>query len=118
MRDPNVLEVVEEVVDLGKEKVETGRLRIYNVVSESKDSKSIPLVDETVTETVRRADVRAERGDAGQPSIRGPQGPLFLPDSECSAARCEPCWVPARPLPTILPSCLHSPPPPAPGVPP
>jgi uncharacterized protein (TIGR02271 family) len=48
-RDPNVLEVVEEVVELGKEKVETGRLRIYNVVSESKVSKSIPLVDETVT---------------------------------------------------------------------
>jgi hypothetical protein len=47
--DPNVLEVVEEVVELGKEKVETGRMRIYNVVSESKVSKSIPLVDETVT---------------------------------------------------------------------
>ena len=48
-RDPNVLEVVEEVVELGKEKVETGRMRIYNVVSESKVSKSIPLVDETIT---------------------------------------------------------------------
>ena len=48
-RDPNVLEVVEEVVELGKERVESGRMRIYNVVSEAKVSKSIPLVDETVT---------------------------------------------------------------------
>lgn len=48
-RDPNVLEVVEEMVELGKEKVASGRMRIYNVVSESKVSKSIPLVDETVT---------------------------------------------------------------------
>lgn len=61
--DPNVLEVVEEVVELGKEKVETGRLRIYNVVSESKVSKSIPLVDETVT-VQRRAVNRDALEDA------------------------------------------------------
>lgn len=62
-QDPNVLEVVEEVVDLGKEKVEAGRLRIYNVVSEAKVSKSIPLVDETVT-VQRRAVNRAALEDA------------------------------------------------------
>jgi len=61
--DPNVLEVVEEVVELGKEKVETGRMRIYNVVSESKVSKSIPLVDETVT-VQRRAVNRDALADA------------------------------------------------------
>jgi len=57
-KDPNVLEVVEEVVDLGKKAVESGRIRIYNVVSEVKVQKSIPLVDETVTverRTVNRA---------------------------------------------------------------
>jgi hypothetical protein len=58
-----VLEVVEEVVELGKEKVETGRMRIYNVVSESKVSKSIDLVDETVT-VQRRAVDRAALEDA------------------------------------------------------
>jgi uncharacterized protein (TIGR02271 family) len=57
-KDPNVLEVVEEVVELGKEKVETGRLRIYNVVS-----KSIDLVDETVT-VQRRPVNRAALEDA------------------------------------------------------
>jgi uncharacterized protein (TIGR02271 family) len=62
-KDPNVLEVVEEVVELGKEKVETGRLRIYNVVSEAKVSKSIDLVDETVT-VQRRAVNRAALEDA------------------------------------------------------
>jgi uncharacterized protein (TIGR02271 family) len=62
-KDPNVLEVVEEVVELGKEKVETGRMRIYNVVSEAKVSKSIPLVDETVT-VQRRAVNRAALEDA------------------------------------------------------
>ena len=62
-RDPNVLEVVEEVVELGKEKVETGRMRIYNVVSESKVSKSIDLVDETVT-VQRRPVNRAALEDA------------------------------------------------------
>ncbi len=61
--DPNVLEVVEEVVELGKEKVEAGRMRIYNVVSESKVSKSIPLVDETVT-VQRRAVNRDALEDA------------------------------------------------------
>ena len=61
--DPNVLEVVEEVVELGKEKVETGRLRIYNVVSEAKVAKSIDLVDETVT-VQRRAVNRAALEDA------------------------------------------------------
>ena len=61
--DPNVLEVVEEVVELGKEKVETGRMRIYNVVSESKVSKSIDLVDETVT-VQRRPVNRAALEDA------------------------------------------------------
>ena len=62
-RDPNVLEVVEEVVELGKEKVEAGRMRIYNVVSEAKVSKSIDLVDETVT-VQRRAVNRAALEDA------------------------------------------------------
>jgi uncharacterized protein (TIGR02271 family) len=62
-KDPNVLEVVEEVVELGKERVETGRMRIYNVVSEAKVSKSIPLVDETVT-VQRRAVNRAALEDA------------------------------------------------------
>jgi len=62
-KDPNVLEVVEEVVELGKEKVETGRMRIYNVVSEAKVSKSIDLVDETVT-VQRRAVNRAALEDA------------------------------------------------------
>jgi uncharacterized protein (TIGR02271 family) len=47
-KSDNVLEVVEEELQVGKEKVERGRMRIYNVVSEHEVSQDVGLKDETL----------------------------------------------------------------------
>jgi uncharacterized protein (TIGR02271 family) len=47
-RNDNVLEVIEEELQVGKEKVERGRMRIYNVVSEREVHKDVGLRDETL----------------------------------------------------------------------
>ena len=47
-RNDNVLEVIEEDLVVGKEKVERGRMRIYNVVTEREVAQSVTLKDETV----------------------------------------------------------------------
>jgi uncharacterized protein (TIGR02271 family) len=47
-KSDNVLEVIEEELQVGKEKVERGRMRIYNVVSEREVKKDIGLKDETL----------------------------------------------------------------------
>lgn len=44
----NVLEVIEENMEVGKEQVERGRMRIYNVVTEREVSQNVPLRDETL----------------------------------------------------------------------
>jgi uncharacterized protein (TIGR02271 family) len=47
-KSDNVLEVIEEELQVGTEKVERGRMRIYNVVSEREVKKDIGLKDETL----------------------------------------------------------------------
>ncbi len=47
-RNDNVLEVIEEQLEVGKEAVERGRMRIYNVVSERQVKKDVGLRDETI----------------------------------------------------------------------
>ncbi len=47
-RNDNVLEVVEEQLEVGKESVERGRMRIYNVVSEREVAQDVGLRDETI----------------------------------------------------------------------
>jgi uncharacterized protein (TIGR02271 family) len=47
-RNDNVLEVIEEDLVVGKEQVERGRMRIYNVVTEREVAQSVTLKDETV----------------------------------------------------------------------
>jgi uncharacterized protein (TIGR02271 family) len=44
----NVLEVVEEDLSVGKEAIERGRMRIYNVVTEREVEQDIALKDETI----------------------------------------------------------------------
>jgi uncharacterized protein (TIGR02271 family) len=44
----NVLEVIEEDMEVGKEQVERGRMRIYNVVTEREVAQNVPLRDETL----------------------------------------------------------------------
>ncbi len=55
-KSDNVLEVIEEELQVGKEKVERGRMRIYNVVSEREVKKDIGLKDETLRVTRRPVD--------------------------------------------------------------
>src|SRR5215510_15953799 len=47
-KDDNVLEVIEEQLEVGKESVERGRMRIYNVMSEREVSQDVGLRDETI----------------------------------------------------------------------
>ena len=47
-RNDNVLEVIEEDLAVGKEQVERGRMRIYNVVTEREVAQNIALKDETL----------------------------------------------------------------------
>lgn len=47
-KNPNVLEVVEEELQVGKEAVERGRMRIYNVVSQHEVKQDVGLRDETI----------------------------------------------------------------------
>jgi uncharacterized protein (TIGR02271 family) len=47
-KDPNVFEVIEEDLAVGKEQIERGRMRIYNVVSERQVAKDVGLRDETI----------------------------------------------------------------------
>jgi len=47
-KNDNVLEVIEEQLEVGKESVERGRMRIYNVLSEREVSQDIGLRDETI----------------------------------------------------------------------
>jgi uncharacterized protein (TIGR02271 family) len=44
----NVLEVVEENLEVGKETVETGRMRVYSVVTEQPVEESVSLREETI----------------------------------------------------------------------
>ncbi len=44
----NVLEVIEENVEIGKETVETGRMRVYTVVSEEPVDEDVTLREETI----------------------------------------------------------------------
>ncbi|MGL5081030.1 MAG: YsnF/AvaK domain-containing protein [Microcoleaceae cyanobacterium] len=44
----NVIEVIEEEVEVGKEQVERGRMRIYSVVTEREVQKDVSLRDETI----------------------------------------------------------------------
>jgi uncharacterized protein (TIGR02271 family) len=44
----NVLEVIEEDVDVGKETVERGRMRVYSVVSEEPVEESVALREESI----------------------------------------------------------------------
>lgn len=48
VKNDNVLEVVEEELEVGKEMVERGRMRIYNVVTEHEVAKNVGLRDETL----------------------------------------------------------------------
>jgi len=48
-RNSNVLEVVEEELEVGKEEVERGRMRIYSVVKEREVETQVGLRDETIT---------------------------------------------------------------------
>lgn len=52
----NVLEVIEEDIEVGKETVETGRMRVYSVVSEQPVEESVSLREETVTVQRRPVD--------------------------------------------------------------
>jgi len=47
-RNDNVLEVIEEDLAVGKEEVERGRMRIYNVVTEREVQQNVTLRDETI----------------------------------------------------------------------
>ncbi len=47
-RNDNVLEVIEEDLAVGKQQVERGRMRIYNVVTEREVAKNVTLKDETL----------------------------------------------------------------------
>jgi len=47
-RNDNVLEVIEEDLSVGKEAVERGRMRIYNVVTEREVQQNVALRDETI----------------------------------------------------------------------
>jgi uncharacterized protein (TIGR02271 family) len=47
-KNDNVLEVVEEELQVGKEAVERGRMRIYNVVTEREVTHDVGLRDETI----------------------------------------------------------------------
>ena len=47
-RNDNVLEVIEEDLAVGKQQVERGRMRIYNVVTEREVAKNVSLKDETL----------------------------------------------------------------------
>ena len=44
----NVLEVIEENLEVGKETVESGRMRVYSVVSEQQVEESVSLREESV----------------------------------------------------------------------
>lgn len=46
--DENVIEVIEEELQVGKEMVERGRMRIYNVVTEREVTEDVVLRDETI----------------------------------------------------------------------
>jgi uncharacterized protein (TIGR02271 family) len=46
--DQNVIEVIEEEMQVGKEAVEVGRMRIYNVVTEHEETVDVTLRDETI----------------------------------------------------------------------
>ena len=48
VKNDNVLEVIEEDLSVGKEQVERGRMRIYNVVTEREVEKNVALKDETL----------------------------------------------------------------------
>jgi uncharacterized protein (TIGR02271 family) len=47
-RDENVFEVIEEDLQVGKEEIERGRMRIYSVVTEREVAKDVTLRDETI----------------------------------------------------------------------
>src|SRR5262249_18639629 len=47
-KNDNVLEVIEEDLAVGKEQVERGRMRIYNVVTEKEVAQNVTLKDETL----------------------------------------------------------------------
>jgi Domain of unknown function (DUF2382) len=47
-KNDNVLEVIEEELQVGKESVERGRMRIYSVVSEKQVAQDVRLKDETL----------------------------------------------------------------------
>jgi uncharacterized protein (TIGR02271 family) len=47
-KDDNVLEVIEEQLEVGKEAVERGRMRMYSVVSQHDVSQDVSLRDETI----------------------------------------------------------------------
>ena len=47
-KNDNVLEVIEEDSEVGKQQVERGRMRIYNVVTEREVAQNIALKDETL----------------------------------------------------------------------
>jgi len=47
-KNDNVLEVIEEELQVGKESVERGRMRIYNVMSEKEVKHDVRLKDETI----------------------------------------------------------------------
>jgi len=46
--DENVIEVIEEELEVGKQAVERGRMRIYNVVTERDVTQNVALRDETI----------------------------------------------------------------------
>src|SRR5262245_46587458 len=47
-KNDNVLEVIEESLDVGKEAVERGRMRMYSVVSQRDVTQNVALRDETI----------------------------------------------------------------------
>jgi uncharacterized protein (TIGR02271 family) len=47
-KNDNVLEVIEEDLEVGKQQVERGRMRIYNVVTEREVAQNVALKDETL----------------------------------------------------------------------
>lgn len=47
-KDQNVLEVIEEELQVGKEAVERGRMRIYNTLTERNVTQDVTLRDETI----------------------------------------------------------------------
>jgi len=48
VKNDNVLEVIEEDLSVGKQEVERGRMRIYNVVTEREVAQNVRLKDETL----------------------------------------------------------------------